>query len=239
MNTAERIAVPSAPAHQEEPPSAREAGAYGPGLRHLPRRSRDQGAAKERATSRENEAPNVYNLHPHPPRLAGEVPAHPTEPISWSVTDLYDRYAPLVFRRACRFVHASEAEEVVHEIFLMLVERPHVYQGTSSPVTWFYRVTTNRCLNRLRNRGRRLQLLELRSPPPPRRSEVDQLERRIFLRRIWREISPHLVEIGVAHYVDGLTLKQVADVVGCSPRTVVNRLQALRRAVCALADGVE
>ena len=68
---------------------------------------------------------------------------------------LYRTYAPMVLRRARRFFDAQEAEEVVHEVFLRAVEKAHTFRAEASPSTWLYQMTTNHCLNRLRNSQRR------------------------------------------------------------------------------------
>lgn len=155
---------------------------------------------------------------------------------------LYRRYAPLVLRRVRRFVGPEEAEEVVHEIFLRALEKMDTFRAESSPVTWLYSLTTRHCLNRLRDRGRRRELMnqranEIPTPQPP----APSTEATLFLDEFWRSLDPELSQIGVHYFVDGMNHDEIARVVGCSPRTVGNRVKRIqklaRKAGTAVASG--
>ena len=57
----------------------------------------------------------------------------------------------------------QDAEDLVQETLLAAWRGLDGYEGRASIRTWLYRIATNRCLNALRDRGRRLPEL----PPPP------------------------------------------------------------------------
>ncbi|MEM7152885.1 MAG: RNA polymerase sigma factor [Myxococcota bacterium] len=142
---------------------------------------------------------------------------------------LYAQHASRVHRWVLRFCTPTDAEEVVHEIFVKVLERIVQFRNHASPTTWLYRLTTNHCLNRLRDTGRRAELWQehsatLWSAPV---AEADQ-ETVTFLRQFWHGLDDELVEIGVFYFVDGMTHSEIARVVGCSPRTVGNRVQRLQ-----------
>ncbi len=141
---------------------------------------------------------------------------------------LYRRYAGVVLRRAMRFYPRSEAEEVVHEVFLKVLESMDSFRGESAPSTWLWRVTTRHCLNRLRDDGRRRELLtEHHDAVPGVLGSQPNSEAQLLLAQLWRSLDPELVAIGVYAYVDGLSHDEIAPLVGCSPRTVGTRLQTL------------
>src|SRR5438105_3438274 len=77
------------------------------------------------------------------------------------VAKLYAAHAGRVHRWVLRFERALDAEEVVHEIFVKVIERIDRFRAEASPTTWLYRMTTNHCLNRLRDHGRRAELWRL------------------------------------------------------------------------------
>lgn len=85
--------------------------------------------------------------------VASIVDARPVElPLSVRVDALYRRHHVLVYRLALRYGrgNAAWAEDVTQEVFLCLLgvlERLDEREGLEP---WLYRVTTNRCLNRLR-----------------------------------------------------------------------------------------
>ncbi len=155
------------------------------------------------------------------------------------VAELYRRHAAMVLRRVLRFFPRDEAEEVVHEVFIKVLERSDGFRGDASPTTWLYRMTTNHCINRARDRGRRVELwreLEHQLVPTPRLTS-DEQETATFLNEVWRELDRETIEIGVHYFVDGLTHAEIARVLGCSRRTIGNRLDALRARAQAMEVG--
>jgi RNA polymerase sigma-70 factor (ECF subfamily) len=67
--------------------------------------------------------------------------------------ELVVRYQSAMYRLALRMVgSAAEAEDVVQEVFLTAWRRLTSLQADAAFVTWLYRITTNRCLNALRDR---------------------------------------------------------------------------------------
>ncbi len=153
---------------------------------------------------------------------------------------LYRTYAPMVLRRARRFFDAQEAEEVVHEVFLRAVEKAHTFRAEASPSTWLYQMTTNHCLNRLRNSQRRRQARLVHGDNPwempvaPADGETTAL-----LDQVWRRVDPDLLAVGVHYYVDGLSHAEIARIIGVSRRTVGNRVTELQKAVRALSEAPE
>jgi len=59
----------------------------------------------------------------------------------------------------------QDAEDLVQETLLTAWREIKRFEGRSSVRTWLYRIATNRCLNALRDRGRRPA--ETRAPPEP------------------------------------------------------------------------
>lgn len=140
---------------------------------------------------------------------------------------LYRDYASLVLRRARRFVGPSEAEEIVHEVFLKVMETAHQFRAESSPVTWLYSVTTRHCLNKIRDQGRRQELLDTRAIDIPAPSVPSDADTTLFLKELWSSLPADLALVGTYHFLDGLSHAEIAPLVGCSPRTVGNRLAEL------------
>lgn len=144
------------------------------------------------------------------------------------VADLYRRFAPVVLRRARRFVGGSEAEEVVHEVFVKVLENLDSFRGEASPATWLYRMTTNHCLNSLRNDQTRRNLLSENADAVPSISgrQVDGETRR-FLDELWKRLDHEVALVGVYYHLDGLTHDDIAQLLGVSAATVRNRLKVL------------
>ncbi len=145
---------------------------------------------------------------------------------------LYRHHKRMVVRGGLRLVSTDDAPELVAQVFRRAVEYQHTFRGDSSPVTWLYQITSRVCLHHLRDRDRRNRLVETWGMPLwSRPSPLPSTESRVFLAELWRILDEDLAEIGTYHYIDGLTHAEIALLLGCSRRTVGNRLAALRARV--------
>ncbi len=135
---------------------------------------------------------------------------------------LYERYGGGVFQRACRLLGDSQAaKDACHEVFMRLHQaRPDF--SLTSPVTWLYRVTTNHCLNVIRDRTRQQGLLERN------RRDDRAVAAPVPLERLLEGIPAELHEVALYYHVDEMTQDEIALVLGISQRTVSNRLSAFR-----------
>lgn len=69
------------------------------------------------------------------------------------IRELYTRYAHVVRHRARAILGSEEdADDAVQETFARVIRSWDTFQAQSSPLTWMYQITTNWCLNRLRDR---------------------------------------------------------------------------------------
>ena len=73
----------------------------------------------------------------------------------------------------------TDAEDVLQESLLAAWRGLDGFEGRASPRSWLYRIATNRCLNALRDRGRRIPpepRPPFQPPEPSRRSAVTWLQ---------------------------------------------------------------
>ena len=146
------------------------------------------------------------------------------------VARLSDRYGPMVLRRCRRLLgNEDEARDACQDVFVRLVERRTRLDGRF-PSSLLYRVATNVCLNRIRDRRRapetpdEARLLAIaRAETPGGASEA-----RLLLDWLFGRHPESSRTIAVLHYVDGLTLEQVAAETGMSVSGVRKRLRRLR-----------
>jgi len=146
---------------------------------------------------------------------------------------VYRRYAPGACLRARRILdNESDAREVVHDVFLALLERPERYRGDSALSTFLYSAVTRACLNRLRNHKTRLRLLRRRWLERSHAAHAHvqaPLEAGAMLRSALHRMPRRLAEVAVYLYLDGCTHDEVAELVGCSRRQVSNHVAAIAR----------
>jgi RNA polymerase sigma-70 factor (ECF subfamily) len=141
---------------------------------------------------------------------------------------LYDRYAHVVFRR-CRSIlgNDEDAHDAVQETFVRVLRHADEFRGQASPLTWMYRISTNFCLNQLRNRsGRRSKLENHRDEiagdeqTRPKEAGFDQ---ELVLKLL--EDADEETQACVVHtFFDDCTRQEVAAIVGLSVPTVRKRV---------------
>jgi len=149
---------------------------------------------------------------------------------------LYRQYAGMVLRRVRRFFGESDAEEVVHEVFLRAMEKGDTFRGDASPSTWLYHLTTNHCLNRIRNRKRRRTALAINADLPwLKPASGTDAETSVFLAQLWSQLDDEAIMIATYYFVDGMSHDEIARILGVSRRTVGNRVEGLRAAARAAA----
>jgi RNA polymerase sigma-70 factor, ECF subfamily len=153
------------------------------------------------------------------------------------VATYYTQFGPLVRRRIRAFFPAAEVDEILQEVFLQVLEKIDTFRGDAAPSTWLYRLTTHYCINRLRDRGRRVTLWEAHGPTvwgDEGGSQRDSPEASILLREVWAKLPEELAQVAVYYYLDAMSHEAIAEVMGVSRRTVGNRLEALERFVASL-----
>ncbi|HMI87038.1 MAG TPA: sigma-70 family RNA polymerase sigma factor [Polyangiaceae bacterium] len=138
---------------------------------------------------------------------------------------LFERYGAMVHRR-CRDILGREeaALDATQDVFLRVLEKGHLFRGEAAPSTWLYAMATLQSLQRLRDRVAHRSKLDLfasatktalGAPVEDRLSLVALLER-----------QPDDVRLIVyLRYVDDMTMEEVAEIVGCSRKTVSQRMQ--------------
>lgn len=137
--------------------------------------------------------------------------------------DLYRRYGPVIYSRCLRLLgdHAA-AEDATHETFLRVHRHLDKAPGAREALAWIYRIATNYCLNEIRDRRRRPMPLDP-LPDLGGGDDVDFTDRELVARIVQRS-PPSTRAVAWLYHVDGLEQCEVAEVLGISRRTVVNRL---------------
>jgi RNA polymerase sigma factor (sigma-70 family) len=148
-----------------------------------------------------------------------------------NIEALWDRYGGMVLRRCRRLLRdEDEALEASQDVFVQLLRRGDRLR-IRYPSSFLYQAATNLCLNRIRDHRASLVALEDASVAEIARMEEISgvVEARSVLKRLFARHQPSSRLIAVLHFVDGLTLNQVATEVGMSVSGVRKRLSALRQ----------
>jgi len=137
------------------------------------------------------------------------------------IEELYNRYGPMVYRRALAILGSdAEAKDAMQEIFIRVLESSSDFRGESAPTTWLYRITTNMCLNRLRDSKRRHGLAHAWAETQV--TSGRRLEITPMVRQILSKIPPDYAAAGIYYYLDGMTHEEIAKILKVSRRTAGN-----------------
>ena len=147
-----------------------------------------------------------------------------------SIEEIYRVHGRAVLRRARQILgDEQEANEVLQEVFVGLLDRPDQFKGQSSITTFLYSVTTHMCLNRLRNARNRSRLLEENAASGEPRSAPPGAEDLAALHQLLSRLPPEEAAAAIYYHLDGMSHAEIAQVQGCSRRKVgylLERVQA-------------
>ena len=141
------------------------------------------------------------------------------------IETLYHTYGPMVHRRCRQLLRDEEqALDAMQDVFVQLLKHKERLKVTY-PSSLLYRITTNLCLNRIRD-NRRLpetpgeeylcRIADLEGLEP-------RLDARFLLDKLFGLHPTSTRTMAVLHFVDGMTLEEVAREVGMSVSGVVKK----------------
>jgi len=165
---------------------------------------------------------------------------------------LMAQYATRVYRLAYGITRsASDAEEVVQDVFLTICRKGESFEGRSALGSWIYRVTASAALNRRRGKWREVEtaleeqlprfkedghregdrayvLADWRQNP-----EADLLsgETRAILTRAIDSLPAHYRAVLILRDVEELSNEEIAQMIGVSVASVKSRLHRARMAL--------
>jgi RNA polymerase sigma-70 factor (ECF subfamily) len=155
------------------------------------------------------------------------------------IESFYRSHGPMVLRR-CRRLLRDEAKAVdaMHDVFVEILRRKDSLDA-SSPAGLLLTTATHVCLNRLRSERRKPEdrddemLFHIAAMENPTNAESRTLAGRI-LDRLFSGQPESTRLIAVLHYVDRLTLEEVASEVGLSVSGIRKRLRTLKERLPAV-----
>lgn len=151
-------------------------------------------------------------------------------PTDAQLQDLYTRHAHVIHRRCLSILgNEEEARDAVQETFARVILSWDAFRQESSPLTWMYRISTNWCLNRIRNRGgqerirARHQESLVGATMGAGKSEASENEETI--RRLLDQADEETRAIVIHLFFDDMTREETARLVGISVPTLRKRLE--------------
>lgn len=136
---------------------------------------------------------------------------------------LFRRLYPRIWSWCRRFAgNPHDASDLAQEVLLRVHERLHTYRGKSRFSTWLYTVSRRVAINRgIAARRRPTVSLEgetMPEPVDPSPSAEERAGRREIGRQLRlamaRDLEPLEAKVLYLHYIDGMTLPAITDLLG-------------------------
>src|SRR5512132_113909 len=155
--------------------------------------------------------------------------------------ELYRAHAGKLFSVTCRIIgNATDAEDLLQEIFLSAHRKLDGFRGESALGTWLYRLATNHCLDYLRSRAARMnQVTDALDDEPSQansasRGLAEQTVTKMDLERALARLPEGCRAAFVLHDVEGLEHREVAEALGIAEGTSKSQVHKARLRLRAL-----
>jgi len=145
--------------------------------------------------------------------------------------ELYKRYSKPLLNFFFRMLNndREKAEDMLHDLFLKIIEKPESFDGNKKFNTWFYTLASNMIKNEYRSRQIRSEhekqtlangneLFELNS---------ESFDRKLFDSRLQSELDKFDVEtktIFNLRFTEEMSIRQIAEIMNCPEGTIKSRL---------------
>ena len=148
--------------------------------------------------------------------------------------ELYDLFASGAYRLCYSLLmNEQDAEDILQESFVYAFKNLHRFDPKKASFkTWLYTIAVSRCRNTYR-RKRFLtvdisQLLgfELKAPPSEApEAAIIRRDAEEAIKDALVDLSPRLREAIILRYGQGLTYREIAEVMGCPQKTAESRVR--------------
>jgi RNA polymerase sigma-70 factor (ECF subfamily) len=146
-----------------------------------------------------------------------------------AVDTLYAKYGPTIYARCKRLLKdAAAAEDATQEVFLKVLKHLDRAPDEQAALPWIHRITTNHCLNVIRDAKRHAEPVE-QLPEQVDDEFEDSVVTADFARRVLQSAPEELTAPAVMYHARGIEQSSVARALGVSRRTVLYRLAEFTR----------
>jgi RNA polymerase sigma factor (sigma-70 family) len=149
------------------------------------------------------------------------------------IESFYVHYGPMVLRRCRRMLkNEQSAYDAMHEVFLKVVSNQNRLTG-AYPSALLYRMATNVCLNRIRNERKHSlnEYLSILHNTSFFENQELETSTRNLLGYILEKEKETPQKIAVMYFINGMTIKEIAETMKLSISGVHKHLDKLRRRI--------
>lgn len=162
------------------------------------------------------------------------------------LTAVYGRYSAAIHSYAYRLLgNRDDADDVTQEVFIRVYDRLPQLRDPARLRPWLYRIATNLCLDQLRRRSRVRRILGIAVNIDPTEGEaddsgphevahpgsttgIDSVAERDHISQALRRMPPKYATCLVLHSAQGLSYREIAEVLGITTGAAAVRLARAR-----------
>ena len=155
-----------------------------------------------------------------------------------------DEHGSTVIKVSCAYTLTSDDQnDLAQEIMLQAWRSIPNFNGEATAATWFYRVALHTAMNWHRKdkprRAKQQPLLDVQALAPDDACSAAQVEQRETVARLYEAIHqlPKTDTALVLLYLDGLSYRDMSEVLGISESNVGVKLNRAKKALHALMEG--
>lgn len=146
--------------------------------------------------------------------------------------ELYQRYSGKLYGYILKMLWYNEvrAQDLLQDVFTKIITQPHLFDASRNFKTWVYTMASNLCKNEFkRNEVRKNTSNGLDSHYQISGNEnvedtVNDWEFKAALQEELAKLDEKHREVFVLKHVDGLSIKEISEIVGINEGTVKSRL---------------
>lgn len=153
---------------------------------------------------------------------------------------LYELFKDRVFNTCLAHLqHQEEAEEATQDVFVEIFRSAGRFQHKSSVATWIYRISVNKCLDRIRSRNRQKRFgfisslfsshtgAPIHDPPSFHHPgiQLEQKEDAALLFMAIRQLPENQQSAFILKHVEGLSQKEIAQIMDTTEKAIESLLQ--------------
>lgn len=161
---------------------------------------------------------------------------------------LYDRWSARMYRYFLRMIgrQAAKAADMTQDLFVKIIEKPHLFDPSRRFSTWLYTLAANQC----KNEYRRKKLFDYVGdyPETPGENGADDLPEQLDRARLEQllqaaidHLQEHHRQCFVLRWQEDLSIREISEIMDCPEGTVKSRLyyalQQLKNAVVEPVHG--
>jgi RNA polymerase sigma-70 factor (ECF subfamily) len=156
-----------------------------------------------------------------------------------TVEQMYAKFGPAIYARCKRLLkNDAAAEDATQDVFMKVLRHAESAPSAEAVMPWIHRITTNHCLNVLRDAKRHATPVET-LPEQVDDEFEDSVVTRNFADHVLRSTPEHVRAPAMLYHGRGIEQSKVAEELGVSRRTVLYRLAEFTRRVMHLNELAE